>query len=747
MEQYSVLTREARIPARTATTNPFRVIKEECMRLFRIFACWIIFSAVASATDFKVKVVDPNSAVVAGAVIELFPQNSTTPAVATTAADGIAVFKNVNSEPYRIRVLAPGFAPAAGDLPFLPPDVATVQLKLAPASETVVVTATRTPVPVESSGAVVETLNGGELQTLNPVAANDALRFLPGAIITTAGQRGGLSSLFVEGGNSNYNKVIVDGVTINEPGGTFDFGTLPLTEADSLEFMRGAQSTLYGSDAMTSVIQVSTSTGSTETPELRFGADGGNFSTAHGYASLSGARGIFDYNIFGDEFNTSGQGVNNDYSDSLQGGNIGVKLNDEASLRLRLRHSNSRSGVSDEWNFNGGLIIPPDQFEYARLNDLLASLELTINAPSGWQNQFTGFEYRYRTNNVDPQPTAGRISPTFGDINFVYDDIAHINRAGFEYQGDYSERSWTHSTVGYRFEVENGDVGSIAAPSPGHRQEDDVYGQQIFNFGRLSIIAGARFVHNSAFGNDGVPRVAVTFLALRGGEIFSGTRVRFTYATGFKEPRLEETFAGPPFSIPNLQQNLFANKFALSATYFNNQFHDQIDYNTDPVTFIGQYVNIDRSFAQGAEVEFNGKIWSRLSLNTAYTYTSTQILQAPLCTAANGCDPLLAAGEPLLRRPKHSATVLLTYIGQRWGGNLGGSFVGRRLDSDFDGFGIDHSPGYVRVDAGGWYAINSHITAYLNIENLTDKFYEEVTGYPALGINFRAGMRFKIGGD
>ena len=211
-----------------------------------------------------------------------------------------------------------------------------------------------------------------------------------------------MASLFVQGGNSNYNKVIVDGVTVNEPGGTFNFGTLPLTEADSLEFMRGAQSTLYGSDAMTSVVQVSTRTGSTETPELRFGADGGNFSTANGYASVAGAHSIFDYNVFADQFNTSGQGVNNEYSNSLQGGNIGVKLNDVTSLRLRVRHSNSFSGVSDEWNFNGGQIIPPDRFEYNRLNSLLAGLTLTVNAPSGWQHQFTGFEYRYRSNNADP---------------------------------------------------------------------------------------------------------------------------------------------------------------------------------------------------------------------------------------------------------------------------------------------------------------------------------------------------------
>ena len=137
------------------------------------------------------------------------------------------------------------------------------------------VTATRTPVLGEAAGADVDTLSGAQLTTMQPVAADDAMRFLPGAVVNTAGQRGGLSSLFVRGGESNYNKVIVDGVTVNEPGGTFDFGTLSLAQGDRMEFVRGAQSTLYGSDAMTSVVQVWTRAGSTRVPELRFGADGG----------------------------------------------------------------------------------------------------------------------------------------------------------------------------------------------------------------------------------------------------------------------------------------------------------------------------------------------------------------------------------------------------------------------------------------------------------------------------------------
>jgi vitamin B12 transporter len=133
---------------------------------------------------------------------------------------------------------------------------------------------------------------------------------------------------------------------------------------------------------------------------------------------------------------------------------------------------------------------------------------------------------------------------------------------------------------------------------------------------------------------------------------------------------------------------------------------------------------------------------TKLSLDGSYTYTSTQILKQPFAF-----DPLLEPGQALLRRPKHSGSLLLTYLSNRWGANLGGSFIGRRLDSDFLGYGINHAAGYARVDLGGWYAITSRITAYVNLENAFDKAYQEVVGYPALGANVRAGMRFRIGGE
>ncbi len=731
-----------------------------CSRVFAsVFFLLYIFLPIASA-EIKIKVVDPQDAAVAGAEVQLFKLGKPAPAaIQSTSAEGLAIFRQAPSSSYRVQVLAPGFAAEMVTLDVSPTtEVTTIKLRVARAAETVVVTATRTPVPSQAAGAQVDTLSSQQLEVMQPIAADDALRFLPGAVVNTAGQRGGISSLFVRGGESTYNKVIVDGVAIDNPGETFDFGTLPLAQADRLEFVRGAQSTLYGSDAMTSVVQVWTRTGNTPVPELRLGADGGNFGTANGYASLAGAHRRFDYNFFGNQFNSNGQGVNDAYSDSLQGANIGLAITDRIALRLRVRHSNSYTGVPGEWSFNGDPLLQPDPSEWSHQNNLLGSVELTVNEPSGWQHRFTGFDYLSRYTDVN-----------FSSNSLNYDDFPghtynDINHAGFEYQGDYSERTSgqisTHSTFGVRIENENGFVGSYGAQTPGQRLEQDAYLQQQLTLGRLSVIAGGRFVHNSAFGNTGVPRVALTLLALRGGEIFSGTRLRFSYATGFMEPALYQTFASLPFYVANpgllpertrafeagFQQNLFAGRWALNATYFNNLFHDQIEYGTNQAG-LGQFFNVQKSLAHGAEVELQGRIWKRLSLNTAYTYLSTQYLQAPLCTPANFCDPVYDTGNPLLRRPKHSATTLLSYLGKRWGANLGGSFVGRRPDSDFDGLGINHAAGYARVDLGGWYAINSRITAYANVQNALNEHYNEVVGYPALTANFRAGMRFRIGGE
>lgn len=734
--------------------NQSRCVGTACrLLLAAVLAC---ISTAAMASELTVRVVDPQNAVVGGAQVIVYRSGAHTPlAMATTSAEGTASVSVDAAPSYDVEVLAPGFAPARA------PATSTIEVKLrvAPQATTVVVSAARTPVESAESGANTATLTASDLQNLQPLEATDAIRFLPGAIVSMNGRRGGLASLFVRGGESRYNKVIVDGVAVNDPGGTFDFSTLSLQQVGRMEFVRGAESTLYGSDAMTSVVQVWSREGTTRTPELRFGAEGGTFETARGYASLAGARGRFDYNAFGEQLNTQGQGPNDAFSQSAQGLNLGIALAPQVTVRWRTRHDNDRAGVQSFWNFNGQPLLPPDFDQFARQNNFLSSLELAATR-GRWQHRVTAFEYNHRRLDQDAVMEAGRVSPAFGNIDFPFSAIAHINRAGLEYQGEYWARDWARTTFGYQFEDENGFVGDLTSLPINHglRRNHAVYAEEVLTRRRISIVGGARFLHNESFGNRVVPRIAITALAARGGHLLTGTRLRFAYATGIKEPRLEESFGIGGFNIiPNpglrpeenrsfeagFEQGL-GTRASFSATYFNNLFRDLIDFSFDPATFTSQYVNVNRSMAHGAETELHYRVTQRVSLGGSYTYTSTQILAAP-----NAFDPLLTPGRPLLRRPKHSGTLLLSYSGRRWGSDLAGTFVGRRADSDFEGLQppVTYATGYGRLDLGLWREINRHMSAYMKVENLLNRHYEEAAGFPALRANFRAGMRFHVGGD
>jgi vitamin B12 transporter len=353
----------------------------------------------------------------------------------------------------------------------------------------------------------------------------------------------------------------------------------------------------------------------------------------------------------------------------------------------------------------------------------------------------------------------GRATPGFGNFDFPYHDLANINRAGVEYQGDFWERSWARSTFGYRFEDENGFVGDVTVPmGHGLLRNHALYVQQVLAWRRLTAIGGIRYEHNESFGNRGIPEAALSYLLWNGRGPLGAFRLRGRYAEGIKEPRFEETFGVGGFGIianPNLkpessrsfeaglQQGFLSNKYSIDAVYFNNQFRDRIDFTFDPTTFEGQYVNVNKSFAQGAEIQLQGRPTNRVQFQGAYVYTSGQILAAPFASG------LLAAGQPLLRRPRHSGNLLVSYTRSKFGGTLGATALGRRPDSDFLGLAeiIDHTAGYARFDLGAWYAIHPRVTAYANVENLSNRKYEDVAGYPGLKANFRAGLRFRLGGE
>ena len=190
--------------------------------------------------------------------------------------------------------------------------------------------------------------------------------------------------------------------------------------------------------------------------------------------------------------------------------------------------------------------------------------------------------------------------------------------------------------MGYEFEDETGTTGNLPFPSHGLRRNHDVYGQQIFSFERLAFIAGGRFVHNESFGNKFVPRGSLTLLALKGGQLFSGTRLIFSYATGIKEPTFAESFGNGggfptlpnPFLKPEetrafeagFSQSLRAN-YAFSAMYFNNLFRNRVDFNFDQTCFCKGNTSTSMSLWLMAQKSSSMRALSHAFLSTRLTHT------------------------------------------------------------------------------------------------------------------------------
>src|SRR6202048_647198 len=219
------------------------------------------------------------------------------------------------------------------------------RLTLERLSASVVVTAQAEPTLLEQATAPVSIISRQEIEARQSVDLPSALLFTPGIAIGRTGAEGGTASVFLNGGNSNFTKVLVDGAAINTPGGAVDFSSLTLDNIDKVEIVRGAESAIYGTDAVSGVIQLFTHRGETRVPEANVFAEGGSFSTARGGAELGGLVGAFDYSVAGSYLETEGQGPNDSFINRTLSGNFGYRLGETTQLRLTGRNNTSNAGI------------------------------------------------------------------------------------------------------------------------------------------------------------------------------------------------------------------------------------------------------------------------------------------------------------------------------------------------------------------------------------------------------------------
>ncbi|HEY6946179.1 MAG TPA: TonB-dependent receptor plug domain-containing protein, partial [Candidatus Acidoferrum sp.] len=391
---------------------------------------------------------------------------------------------------YRVQFTRLSFARREVTVNLAPGESHTLNLRLdlEPLSSNVVVTANTQPTELAQTPAPVDIVGRNEIDQRQSILLPDLLSTQTGISLARTGPIGGLTTIFIDGGNSSFTKVLIDGAPVNIPGGDFDFSNLTLDNVDKVEIVRGAESALYGTDAMSGVVQIVSHRGTTRVPEINLFTEGGSFSSARGGAQVGGLLGKLDYSVAGSYFHTDGQGVNDADLNRGFAGNIGYSFSDTNQVRMTIRSNSSFAGAPGQT-----ILFPADPSAFYDLQQLSSNLAWNFQTGKHWSHHFSASESRYYS-----------ISgfPPFG--NFPNQS----NRAGGLAQSIYSFRSGA-VTGGYQYEAEN--VGAVHA----HRNNQGGFLDGRWSpVPRLTLSAGGRAEANASFGTRVVPRLGAV-LALR----------------------------------------------------------------------------------------------------------------------------------------------------------------------------------------------------------------------------------------
>lgn len=296
--------------------------------------------------------------------------------------------------------------------------------------------------------------------------------------------------------------------------------------------------------------------------------------------------------------------------------------------------------------------------------------------------------------------------------------------------------------------------------------------QRLEALDRLFLTFGARLDHHSQYGTAASPKLGAAFLLVPYGRgALSSLKLTANAGRGIKNPSFGELY-GSAFvdGNPNLrperartidvggEATFAAQRLFGRAVYFNNTYRDQVAFRATAFERDGlpDYLNIDGSEAHGAELEggLQRPVAGGLTATGSYTYVRSQVISSV------STNEEFQPGQPLLRRPRHSAALRVAY--SRGRATLTGSLrhVGDRHDASFLGLfavpspafpagrpvDITVNPGYTVIGVGGELRLSGGSAAFLRIENLANAAYETALGYPGLPRTVMAGLRVQARG-
>jgi len=796
--------------------------------------------AFCRAASIRGVVTDASGAKVSGATVGLISDGKVVSSAVSTSDGSFQIttgsagrfFLLVSAQSFR-QLETPGFY--AGRL-----DDVERNIVLEPewVHESIVVTATGTPIPQSQTGAATSVLGPLDLDLRLDMVS--ALRLMPGTFVVQAGQMGAQTSLFVRGGASDANMILVDGTSAGDLGGRFDFGPFSTTAVESAEIYRGPNSNLYGADAASGVVSVTTPHGTTSFPSFIYRGDAGNFLTSRQELEIAGAHNKVDYLGAYSWLQTQNDLPNDEYHLGTAAGNFGWQPTGSTQLRGSVHYGVAATGVPGTWEFHhlAENATQKDQ-------DLYISGSIANQTTSDFRNTVRYGATRKREQYHQWEQVGSGVFDAYGDsfgelvtitgangysvTGRALMDFAGTYPQGYQlvsnrdqatYQGDYRFTPHLTGLIGFQYENERGASPGSFYLSPVERNNYDYRAAVHGDFkGRFFYTLGGDLEHYSAFGTQTTPRAGFSFFALKPRQgIFSGTRILFNYGDAVREPSLTDQFYSlysflqanggqstidqlniTPLSAPTtrtyeggVEQAFFSKRLIFRTSFFHNQYGRQIEYvgvnlipellpNLTPeeqneleqfLQANGAYelsLNTEAYRAIGVETTVESGIGRSIFLRGGYTYLDAVVQQSftnddmallgPIPTyngiPVGAVSPLVGA-RPFRRAP-HTGFFTASYSNKGITGVFSSAYVSRSDDSDFlGGYDIDGGNslllpnrnldhGYAKLDLGGSVPLRPWLSAYGQIENLTNNQHIAPIGFVSLPITVRAGIRFQWG--
>lgn len=579
----------------------------------------------------------------------------------------------------------------------------------------IVVTASALPEEVDQTPVAATVITRAQLEEREVRDVSDALREVPGLAVSRTGSPGKNTSLFIRGGSSKQALVLWNGVQINNPYFSgYDLGQMSAAGVEKIEVVRGPFSALYGSEAVSGVVNVLTSATSNRASLDLEGGEKGLFNGVFSGAYVSEA---WNANGTVERRQDDGYAANDDFQSTSILGGFTITPFAGFSAAIMARHIDYDLGTPFTPNASATAFEPS-------LRRREEGGETQVIIPLRYDRSGSAFTLRVSETRRDD---------TFSDPDAAFGPAFDVVESRTRGAHATAQVSTPFGTITAGGEVARAVVdlaagyGSIDNRERTNRSlfvEDRLSLARGSN-GSIELTAGVRYDDFDEFGSETSPRIAAAFI--RGGH-----KLRASYGEGFRAPAIGELyfpFGGNVNLRAEHSRNLeigydhFTPDGRIGVALFSTDYDGLITFGP---TF--QFENIAAATARGVEASA-ARRFGALQLDASYTWLDTE-------------DE--ATGEALARRPEHSGSLGIGYHAAAYSAQLVITHKGARNDvTDLLPFLPVVNEAYTVADVVVHYRLGA-LTPYVKFENLTDERYEEVFGYASAGRRAVVGVRWAM---